>query len=152
VFSPQLPSTFPQLRLGFGTALLEQTGPGRNLDSYSKGGPFVYDNQHRSAVLLRQTFDHSVYLSGSYTAPRVAPTRAAGLPELTRREREILQLVVEGHSNAKLAKMLWVTEHTVKVHLSNVYRKLKVSNRTEAARCAQLHGLLGDPTGRELVA
>jgi hypothetical protein len=38
--------------------------------------------------------------------------------------------------------MLWVTEQTIKFHLSNVYRKLKVSNRTEASRWAQLQGLL----------
>ena len=38
--------------------------------------------------------------------------------------------------------MLWVTEQTVKFHLSNVYRKLNVSNRTEAARWAQINGLL----------
>ena len=61
---------------------------------------------------------------------------------LTRRELEILQLVAEGHSNAQLARMLWVTEQTVKFHLSNVYRKLDVANRTEASRWAQLRGLL----------
>jgi len=38
--------------------------------------------------------------------------------------------------------MLWVTEQTVKFHLSNIYRKLDVANRTEASRWAQLHGLL----------
>ena len=38
--------------------------------------------------------------------------------------------------------MLWVTEQTVKFHLSNVYRKLEVSNRTEASRWAQRAGLL----------
>jgi DNA-binding CsgD family transcriptional regulator len=62
--------------------------------------------------------------------------------DLTNRELEILRLVAEGHSNAQLARMLWVTEQTVKFHLSNVYRKLNVANRTEAARWAQLHGLL----------
>jgi DNA-binding CsgD family transcriptional regulator len=67
---------------------------------------------------------------------------AEDLPDLTRRELEILQLVAEGHSNTQLAKMLWVTEQTVKFHLSNVYRKLDVANRTEASRWAQLHGLL----------
>jgi len=61
---------------------------------------------------------------------------------LTRREVEILQLVAEGYSNAQLAKMLWVTEQTVKFHLSNIYRKLGVANRTEASRWAQLNGLL----------
>jgi DNA-binding CsgD family transcriptional regulator len=39
--------------------------------------------------------------------------------------------------------MLWVTEQTVKFHLSNIYRKLDVANRTEASRWAQVHGLLG---------
>jgi hypothetical protein len=37
--------------------------------------------------------------------------------------------------------MLWVTEQTVKFHLSNIYRKLDVTNRTEASRWAQLNGL-----------
>jgi DNA-binding CsgD family transcriptional regulator len=63
-------------------------------------------------------------------------------PNLTRRELEILRLVAEGDSNAELARMLWVTEQTVKFHLSNIYRKLDVSNRTEASRWAQVHGLL----------
>ena len=67
---------------------------------------------------------------------------AASRHSLTRRELEILQLVAEGHSNSQLARMLWVTEQTVKFHLSNIYRKLSVSNRTEASRWAQFHGLL----------
>jgi ATP/maltotriose-dependent transcriptional regulator MalT len=41
--------------------------------------------------------------------------------------------------------MLWVTEQTVKFHLSNIYRKLDVANRTEASRWAQVHGLLQSP-------
>jgi two-component system, NarL family, response regulator DevR len=69
---------------------------------------------------------------------------------LTRRELEILQLLAQGHSNAQLAKLLWVTEQTIKFHLSNIYRKLNVSNRTEAAHWAQVRGLLEtapDPVG-----
>ena len=73
--------------------------------------------------------------------------RATVAHELTRRELEILRLVAEGHSNSQLARMLWVTEQTVKFHLSNIYRKLDVANRTEASRWAQLHGLL--PAHRE---
>lgn len=99
----------------------------------------------RSAI--RQAFAHSIYLPGSRQAAAAptAPVVAEDLPDLTRRELEILRLVAEGHSNTQLAKMLWVTEQTVKFHLSNVYRKLDVANRTEASRWAQLHGLLSTP-------
>jgi DNA-binding NarL/FixJ family response regulator len=60
---------------------------------------------------------------------------------LTDRELEILQLVAEGHTNGRIARELWVTEQTVKFHLSNTYRKLGVANRTEASRYAHLHNL-----------
>ena len=49
--------------------------------------------------------------------------------------------------------MLWVTEQTVKFHLSNIYRKLGVANRTEASRWAQRHGLLAEaPEGSSVSA
>jgi DNA-binding NarL/FixJ family response regulator len=91
---------------------------------------------------IRQAFEHSVFFAAARPLARPAPTLSEEAAELTPREREILQLVAVGHSNAKLAKMLWVTEQTVKFHLSNVYRKLNVENRTEAAWWAQQNGLL----------
>jgi DNA-binding NarL/FixJ family response regulator len=91
---------------------------------------------------IRQAFDHSIYLAGVRPAVTPAAPAVDDSPGLTRRELEILQLVAEGHSNAELARMLWVTEQTVKFHLSNIYRKLNVANRTEASRWAQLRGLL----------
>jgi DNA-binding NarL/FixJ family response regulator len=92
---------------------------------------------------IRQAFGHSIYLAGGVRpAPAPAAPALDDSPGLTRRELEILRLVAEGHSNAELARMLWVTEQTVKFHLSNIYRKLNVANRTEASRWAQLRGLL----------
>jgi DNA-binding NarL/FixJ family response regulator len=82
---------------------------------------------------IRQAFEHSVYFAAARPTARPTPPVSEELAELTMRERQILQLVAEGHSNAQLAKMLWVTEQTVKFHLSNVYRKLNVANRTEAS-------------------
>ena len=93
---------------------------------------------------IRQAFEVSIYLAHSGTSTTHRQPIAAESMDLTRREVEILQLVAEGHSNSQLARMLWVTEQTVKFHLSNIYRKLDVSNRTEASRWAQLHGLLPD--------
>lgn len=100
------------------------------------------------AATIRQAFDHSIFLARVQAvgvSPTPEPERAVEDDEgaaLTRREREILALVAEGHSNRELAKMLWVTEQTVKFHLSNIYRKLDVSNRTEASRWAHKHRLL----------
>jgi DNA-binding NarL/FixJ family response regulator len=100
------------------------------------------------ASAIRQTFSHSVYFANARRSNGDKPDAnvSADHADLTKREREILRLAAEGHSNAQLARMLWVTEQTVKFHLSNVYRKLNVSNRTEAARWAQVHGLVPTPS------
>jgi DNA-binding NarL/FixJ family response regulator len=106
------------------------------------------------AAAIRQAFTHSIFLAGIRPAPSAAEVTSTsnGASNLTRREVEILQLVAEGHSNAHLARQLWVTEQTVKFHLSNIYGKLNVANRTEASRWAQLHGLLPAAESRATVA
>jgi DNA-binding NarL/FixJ family response regulator len=100
------------------------------------------------ASAIRQLFQRSIYMA-TLGRPEIVPRRASAeaisaVQDLTRRELEILQLVAEVHSNSQLARMLWVTEQTVKFHLSNIYRKLDVANRTEASRWAQLNGLLAN--------
>lgn len=52
---------------------------------------------------------------------------------LSSRELEILEFVAEGQTNREIAERFWVTETTVKFHLSRIYRKIGVSNRTAAA-------------------
>jgi DNA-binding NarL/FixJ family response regulator len=91
---------------------------------------------------IRQAFEASVYIGRQSTTPAVPIVEEQGLRGLTKREREILAHVAEGYSNAQLARMLWVTEQTVKLHLSNIYRKLHVSNRTAASRWAQANGVV----------
>jgi DNA-binding NarL/FixJ family response regulator len=58
---------------------------------------------------------------------------ASRRPELTRREHEILACVAGGMTNGEIAHELHVAESTVKSHLTSAYRKLGVSNRTQAA-------------------
>ncbi len=60
---------------------------------------------------------------------------------ITDREKEILQLLVDGHGNTAMANKLWLSEETVKMHLKNIFRKLSVKNRTEAAVFAARQGL-----------
>jgi DNA-binding NarL/FixJ family response regulator len=95
------------------------------------------------ATAVRQAFESSIFLLGESTSRDLGfGAIGRGNRSLTRREVEILRLTAQGYSNAELAKLLWVTEQTVKFHLSNIYRKLGVSNRTEASRWAQVNGVL----------
>jgi DNA-binding NarL/FixJ family response regulator len=100
------------------------------------------------ASAIRQAFETSIYHAGVRRRENSLVAVDGPASGLTKREIEILRLVAEGYSNSQLAKMLWVTEQTVKFHLSNIYRKLDVANRTEASRWAQLHGLLAQVTGQ----
>jgi DNA-binding CsgD family transcriptional regulator len=61
---------------------------------------------------------------------------------LTDREREVLALVAEGHSNGRIATTLFISPKTASVHVSNILAKLGVTSRTEAATTAHRHGLL----------
>ena len=97
------------------------------------------------ATLIRETINGNVIHvhKGADPLRGLAPTAAAAeQSRLTTRELEVLQLVAAGATNGDIARKLWVTEQTVKFHLSNVYRKLNVGNRTEASRYAHVNGLV----------
>ena len=103
------------------------------------------------AVAVRQAFKPSMYLAPTTVPAEAAPTIHATIDgaihadrrwPLTKRETEILRLAAAGRTSLQVAKILWVTEPTVKFHLSNVYRKLGVTNRTEASLWAHQNGLL----------
>ena len=96
------------------------------------------------AAVLRQLECRSIYFGSD--APLATVERGGGQADLdrrglTRREQELLCLVAEGGSNKEMARSLWVTEQTIKFHLSNIYRKLGVTNRTQASRWAHDHGV-----------
>jgi DNA-binding NarL/FixJ family response regulator len=93
------------------------------------------------ATAIRQSFEQSVFMRGNAHGS-AGRSHAETEARLTRRESEILRLVAEGKPNQAIARDLWITEQTVKYHVSNIYRKLGVANRTEASRWAQLQGLL----------
>jgi DNA-binding NarL/FixJ family response regulator len=65
-----------------------------------------------------------------------------GALDLSERETVVLEALARGLSNQEIGRELWISEQTVKFHLRNLYRKLGVSSRTEAARYAYRSGLL----------
>lgn len=62
--------------------------------------------------------------------------------KLTKREIEVLTLVIEGRSSKDVADMLFVSKRTVDFHLANIYDKLNVTNRVQAFRRAARLGLI----------
>jgi DNA-binding NarL/FixJ family response regulator len=102
-------------------------------------------------MLVREVAAGNVF--HAFVAPPASqPVRHSAADDLTARELEILRLMAGGSSNGRIAAQLWVTEQTVKFHLSNIYRKLGVANRTEASHYAHVHGLLDSPATAKTMA
>ena len=86
---------------------------------------------------------YSVYNGNSFIQPSLTPALNAGMVgktimdekvnELTRREIEVLKLIAEGLFNKEIAATLDISERTVKNHVSNIFKKIDVSDRTQAA-------------------
>lgn len=79
------------------------------------------------------------FLASATTAPMSRP--AAALPALTQREREILDLIARGQSNAVIAERLTLSPHTVRNHVTSIFSKLRVATRAEAVARARDAGL-----------
>jgi DNA-binding NarL/FixJ family response regulator len=88
---------------------------------------------------LRQAIDGTVVHVLGTAEDTEASTAETGL---TKRELAMLKAVARGLTNQAIGREMWVTEQTVKFHLRNIYRKLGVTSRTEAARFAYEHGLV----------
>lgn len=118
----------PAIRAGADGYLLKDTDPDQLADAIRElaDGRTVYAQEAAAAL--------SAYVSGG------DPTEA--LSGLTAREREVLAGLGQGWSNARLAEELFVSEKTVKTHVSAVLRKLGLNDRTQAALFAVKSGLI----------
>ena len=79
------------------------------------------------------------YFAAGPASPQAA--HGATFPELTEREREVLTLIARGRSNAQIADELSISLKTVRNHASNIFNKLQVADRTQAAIRAREAGL-----------
>lgn len=105
---------------------------------------------HDLGSAIRQAVDGTAYHAlGLPALDERAAAKAAGLTE---RELMIVKAVARGLSNQSIAKELWVTEQTVKFHLTNVYKKLGIANRTEAAGWAFANGFADEPAPVSTIA
>jgi DNA-binding NarL/FixJ family response regulator len=102
---------------------------------------FVHAQMHPAQVLRVV----EVVQRGELAAPRgllgyfFSQNEKPKIGDLSARQREILEMVVEGLSNAQIAGRLYLSESTIKQHLGAVYKELGVHNRTEAAKRCREH-------------
>lgn len=94
------------------------------------------------AAVLREASSGAVFHAPSCPVPSGHGADEPSMPALTDRERSILAAVASGKTTAAISHELWVSEHTVKFHLTNIYRKLGVANRASAVRFAVEHDLV----------
>jgi len=119
-----------QLDLALAVATLKQGADG-----------FVHAMMHPAQVLRAV----EVVQKGELAAPRgllgylMSQKENPEIGELSARQREVLELVVEGLSNAEIAGRLYLSESTIKQHLRSVYKVLGVHNRTQAAKAMREH-------------
>jgi DNA-binding NarL/FixJ family response regulator len=92
-----------------------------------------------TAVISDSSATGNLASAVTLAAVATAPVDRFGLSD---RELEILAFVTRGAPNAQIARALWVSDQTVKFHLTRIYRKLGVSSRTEAAWVARSQGLV----------
>jgi DNA-binding NarL/FixJ family response regulator len=122
---------FKTLQMGVEGYVLKDAEPSVLLEairSVNSGQPYIQANMTRE--LVREFNKITLYDKGKTEESN-----------LTAREVEVLELIAEGMINKEIAKRLFISEKTVKNHVSNIFRKLNVSDRTQAAIYAFKHNL-----------
>ena len=83
--------------------------------------------------------------TAEYSGPLSEKENRHGFPAgLTPREKEVLALIAVGMTNAEIAEELFISPHTVKNHVTNIYKKIQVEDRTQIALWAIAAGLVDE--------
>jgi DNA-binding NarL/FixJ family response regulator len=138
----QLRQTWPEVKV----VVLSASDDRASIDAALHAGASAYILKSAHTIdiasVLRQASSGAVFHAPSSAPSASRPADEPELPSLTDRERSILSAVASGLTTAAISRDLWVSEHTVKFHLTNIYRKLGVANRAGAVRYALEHNLV----------
>lgn len=121
---------FEALKNGAAGYVLKETGPSELVNAVHE---VIQGNQYLSPKLSER-----LQTSG----PRIMDAPPDAYQTLTSREREILQMTVEGRTSQEIAEKLVISPRTIEVHRSNIMNKLGLHNQTELIRFAIKHGIL----------
>jgi DNA-binding NarL/FixJ family response regulator len=139
----EIRKSWPEVR----TVILSACDDAESIDSALLAGANAYvlksvGATDVAAVLRQVSAGGAVFHAPSRPAGKEGSDGGSDAPLLTERESAILTAVAGGKTSKAISSELWVSEHTVKFHLTNIYRKLGVSNRSGAIRYAYEHGLI----------
>jgi DNA-binding NarL/FixJ family response regulator len=137
-----LRETYPELKI----VVLSASEDRPTIDAALRAGAgaYVLKSAYTTdiAAVLRQASSGAVFHAPAYQPAVSERSDEPQLPALTEREQSILAKVAGGLTTAAISRDLWVSEHTIKFHLTNIYRKLGVANRASAIRYALEHGIV----------
>lgn len=133
-------STVQQIKQQFGDVpivVLSGAASGDYADMAIEAGATAYLHKSESMSTISATLRECLPIryeddSGTMAAPQ----------KLSKRQKQLLVLLDKGMSNRDIAESLDISEHTVKVHLWRLFRRLKVKSRSQASHLARTHGLL----------
>jgi NarL family two-component system response regulator LiaR len=123
---------FPAIQAGAASYLLKDVSPDDLVDAIRA--------VHRGEARLHPNIARKLM---EQVAQSAGTRREAPSEDLTEREREVIALVAKGRNNQAIAGELFISEKTVKTHVSNILSKLNLEDRTQLAIYAIKHGLVG---------
>ena len=138
----RLRERYPKVRVAMLSAIDDPTVVKAALDRGASAFIVKHIDPRDLAAAVRQAIEGAVFQPLGLLENGNANGNGA---DLSKRELTILTALQSGLSNKQIAKELFLAEQTVKFHLTNIYRKLGVNNRTEAVRYAYEHGLVEHP-------
>ncbi len=122
---------FPAIQAGASSYLLKDVSP----DDLVEAIRAVHHGEARLAPNIARKLMEQV-------AQQASPKREAPAEELTERELEVIRLVAKGYSNQTIGQQLFISDKTVKTHISNILGKLNLEDRTQLAIYAIKNGLV----------
>jgi DNA-binding NarL/FixJ family response regulator len=147
---PQIVEQFPQLKVILLTAQISLAESAKAIRDGARGIILKHAASEFLIKGIRKVFEGELWADSSTMTQvveslsrkyRVERSPDKNRKELSDREIEVVALVATGHRNKEIANKLFISEQTVKTHLSNIFQKLEVNDRLELALYAMRNGL-----------
>lgn len=137
--------TIPNVKVLILTSMSDQDHTIPALDAGASGYLLKESDPEELILAIKKAVNGEIYIHSKITAELMTvlqtnKSKQNSLESLTQREKEVLKEITNGKSNKEIASALYITEKTVKTHVSNILSKLELQDRTQAALFAIRNG------------